>query len=142
MKPELWSKVDNFKKSEWVQDPDRVPSELVFPIDKLRSATGVPIWILEAYAESGHAEYSYHYIGLAVDFYFEPGKLSPLEQFLYISMIPEFGGIGFYPNESGVCSWHVDLRTDSPRVVWFRDFSGNYIYNPLSFMEALCQASS
>ncbi len=141
MKPSDWNKVENFARSEWQTDPSKAPKELVFPMDRLRSVSDVPIFILECFATSGHAEYSYHYIALAVDFYFKPGFLSPLEQFCFISLFSEFGGIGFYPNSDRTCSWHVDLRVSSPKVVWFGDENRNYIYDPLEFMEVLCQNS-
>lgn len=140
MRPDLWNQIPNFALSEFQQDPDRVPKEIVFPMQQLRDLSASKIFILECYAESGHADYSYHYIALAVDFYFEPGKYTPLEQYFFISMIPDFGGIGFYPNSDGTCSWHVDIRNASPKVVWFGNEDGNYIYDPLMFKEEiLCQ---
>ncbi len=136
MKPQDWNKVENFAPSEWQTDPDKAPKELVFPMDQLRNVAGVPIYIHVCFATSGHADYSYHYIGLAVDFHFEPGKLSPLKQFLLINLFPQFRGIGFYPfSKNGF--WHVDIRTDVPKVLWVRNKNGEYKYDYDSFLKEL-----
>lgn len=139
MQPKYWKKVKNFEKSEWQQNPEKVPKELVFPLDQLRTVAGIPIHILECFATDGHADYSYHYLGLAVDFYFEPDQISALKQFLLISLFPVFRGIGFYPFNGPF--WHVDIRTDIPKLLWIRDKNGNYKYDYNNFCSALSEGA-
>jgi len=138
VRPKDWQQVENFAPEEWQQDPYQVPKELVLPVDNLRDTSGIPIFIIEAFATSGHADYSYHYMSLAVDLYFKPGVLTPLQQYLYISLFPEFRGIGFYPNGNNACSWHLDIRNDIPKSLWTKA-GGGYFYSYMDFLEALCQ---
>ena len=134
MKESDWDAVLNFTKSEWVKDPDRVVLELVFTVDDIRTMADVPVYIIEAFATSGHADGSYHYLSLACDFYFEMGKLTPLEQFIIISSFKNIGGIGYYPVHYHK-NWHIDLRFGSSRLYWVYD--GDYRYGWKELSKAL-----
>lgn len=126
MRPSDWKNVKNFRKPEWAQFPDKVSKELVFTMDAVRDLAGCKVFILECGASEGHADYSYHYISLAVDFVFEKDMLSALEQFIILSSFPQFGAIGYYPFSGPY--WHVDLRNAKLRVLWYRDEDKNYHY--------------
>lgn len=138
MRPVDWKRIRHFTSDEWKQKPDKVSRHLVFTLDEVREFANCKIFIIEAYAELGHADYSYHHIGLAVDFFFE--KLDPLRQFILLSSFPQIGAIGYYPYDGG--SWHVDLRFSEVRKLWFRDSQGNYHYGysslALQLQEDLC----
>lgn len=111
-----WSKIKNFRRDEWTDDPDQVNQDLVIMLDKIRDLAGVPIVIHVAWASSGHAANGWHYRGQAADFHFG-GKLTVWEQYSILS-VQMFGAIGWYPewNNPG---WHVDLRpAGKERLCW------------------------
>ncbi len=126
MRPNDWKKIKHFGKSEWVDFPDKVARELAFTLDEVRGIAGCPIFILQCGAYEGHSDYSYHYISLAVDFYFQPDKLTAIEQFIILSSFPQIGAIGYYPFSGSF--WHIDLRFAKPRVLWYRDENRSYHY--------------
>lgn len=140
-----WKDIKYFKKEEWVKDPNKVASELVYVLDdireetiKLRPPKGVPIVIHVAWDDSGHAPKSYHYTGLAVDFHFKKLDKNPLtyiEQFLLLSSYRQIGGLGFYPDWAHP-GWHADLRIRNPRLLWTR-IMGNYEYGIDAMLKGL-----
>jgi hypothetical protein len=122
-----WSAIRYFSKDEWEPGADRTSAKLVEQCDKIRHITGVPMIIHCGWADGGHSTKSYHYTGMAVDFHFQQGKLSQLEQFMAICQVGGFGGIGFYPEWKPCPGWHLDLRPVKDRLFWVRENS-HYIY--------------
>lgn len=122
-----WSAIRYFERNEWRQAPDFADGSLVFAMDRVRHAAGVPCYIHECYATEGHATDSYHYVGQAVDLHFGVG-LTPLQEFLCLAGQPTIGGIGFYPYWSPRPGWHVDVRHwKTGRTYWVRGEHG-YFY--------------
>lgn len=125
----MWEKVKHFKREEFKKDPDKVIPSLVFLMDEIREASGFPIIIHVAWDDSGHTPKSLHYKGMAVDFHWKAdlNKFSYLEQFCLLSQFRKIGAIGFYPfwNNPG---WHIDIRSNLVRTVWYRDENGVYRY--------------
>lgn len=121
-----WSDVSNFTREEWGSEPNRVAWELILLADRIRDEAGVPFNILNSWAQDGHSEKSFHYTGQAVDFYFG-GNLLPFEQFALLSSYPEVGGLGWYPGWKPKPGWHIDIRRQSPRIMWTR-IGGVYHY--------------
>jgi hypothetical protein len=125
-----WDRVRHFKREEWVKNPDRVAPDVVYLMDEMRDAAGVPIVIHVAWDDDGHVAGSSHYgeVATGVDFHFEGWSL--LEQWLFAERFP-WSGIGIYPywNNPGL---HVDLRRlgrDHPHLGkrWWRDQRGRYL---------------
>ncbi len=119
-----------FKKSEFVKDPDKLHPDIMPLMDDLRHLAETPIYIHVAWntaSTNGHSKNSYHYKGMAVDFHFKQGILSPVEQFACIRSLPEFHGIGFYPwwNSPG---WHVDIRQNPTLLCWISHGPATYCY--------------
>lgn len=133
--PGFWSSIKWFTRSEWRHDPSKAAPALVKKLDQVRDLTtktkppkGVPIHILVCWAEDGHSPKSYHYSGQAVDFYFGSG-LSVVEEFLLISSISGFGGIGYYPHWTPRPGWHIDLRDhDEGKLYWYHTPRLGYQY--------------
>ena len=120
-----WSKIEFFKREEWVTDPDKVHPDVVYLMDEMRKVAGRPIIIHVAWEPAGHVEGSAHYLGLAVDFHFSGWPL--LDQWLFVERFP-WEGIGVYPhwNTPGL---HVDLYRNKPfrdGRRWWRDVKGKY----------------
>ena len=120
-----------FKISEFKVSPEKLDKGLLLALDELRHISKTPIIINCAYATSGHSPKSYHYTGNAVDFHFKKGVLSPAEQYKFISRIPYFQGIGWYPHWDSP-GWHVDNREKPLRWTWVRDA---YNYSTKVFKE-------
>lgn len=133
MRPSAWNQIMWFSEAEFEPYPHKVAKELVMTLDQVRSLKGSRITLLEAYAEDGHADYSYHYIGLAADIYFQTPN--PLLDFTILSSFRSIGAIGFYPFNGPF--WHIDLRFESPRTLWVRDKSGDYLYGVETFFRFL-----
>lgn len=131
MKDSDWDKVRNFEKKEWGAMPERNAPGLVYALDEIRNAAGVAVYIIDAFATNGHAEYSYHYTGLACDFYFEMDSLTPIEQFLIISQFKIIGAIGWYPVHYHK-NWHIDLRFGDRRTYWLYDGTYHYGWRDLA----------
>lgn len=129
-----WDKVKHFEKKEWGDSPEKNVPVLVYILDDIRNIAGVPVYIIEAFATKGHAEYSYHYTGLACDFYFKMGTITPIEQFLVISQFKDIGGIGYYPVHYHK-NWHIDLRFTNQKLYWVYD--GKYHYGWKDLARAL-----
>lgn len=133
-----WTQIKYFRPEEWQKDPERVSPTLVKVLDEIRRVSLFPIVIHVAWDWAGHSPKSFHYSGLAVDFHWavDPKEFSYGEQFMLLSSFRELGGIGFYPywNNPG---WHVDLRDRNPRLLWYRDENGNYVYGYKEIIKAL-----
>jgi len=135
-----WSKVKHFLPKEWGDDPRKASPLLVHAVDELRgfisavSGKDVPIHIHVCWSQGGHSPQSYHYTGQAVDLHFEP-VVSYAVQMACILSMTQFGGIGFYPDWNSP-GWHLDMRNESPRIVWTRRNS-EYLYSPLRLTEAV-----
>ena len=114
-----------FQDAEFKKDPDKVDQLVKDGIDRIRDLAGCKIFINVAWDDSGHSKRSYHYKGEAIDFHFEPNKLTLPEQFSCICAVRDFRGIGFYPwwNSPG---WHIDTRASS--LFWLSPEKGKYIY--------------
>lgn len=100
-----WENVRYFKKEEW-GEWEKVSPNLIFHTDAYRHEAGVPCFIHEAFATSGHTSGSHHYHGRAVDLHL--AGMSVVDQFLLAERLGFFGGIGVYPtwNNPGL---HLDL---------------------------------
>jgi uncharacterized protein YcbK (DUF882 family) len=130
MKPNDWTKIKHFRPEEWRQDASKVDWGLVRAMDRLRELVGAPIIIHEAWAVSGHGENSLHYSGKAVDFHVA-GNRPFAEDLLCVLSIPEFLGVGWYP-EWKHPGFHVDIRKADTRLLWVRE-KGIYHYGQTSW---------
>lgn len=122
-----WTLVKHFKREEWIKDPDRVLPDLVYLLDEVRDAAGVPIVIHVAWDDRGHEPDSSHYteardLATGVDFHIV--GLPLLDQWLLAERFP-FSGLGLYPfwQSPGL---HGDLRKlgrDHPHLGkrWWRE---------------------
>lgn len=127
MTDEEWSRIQFFKKSEFLNRPDRMNNEFMKKLDNWRGSLNAPIHILEAFATEGHAPKSYHYLGRAVDCRII-GK-GILEHFLSAIRSP-FGGVGIYTWGAGGPFIHLDDRQETQKIIWLC-FSPN-VYEPLN----------
>ena len=125
--------IKHFRPEEFAA-PDRPETglmmnpELVKGLDRIRDLIGYPLYIHHngGYAFSGHGDGSYHYVGEAADFHFDPNSMfTSREEMKFILSLGLFGGIGFYPEWKPVPGFHVDIRTRFQ--VWVRR-KGQYIY--------------
>ncbi len=116
-----------FKTREFVKAPDKLHPDIMPSMDELRHLACVPIHIHVAWNTDGHSKNSYHYKGMAVDFHFKQGMLSPVEQFACIRSLPIFHGIGFYPWWKSP-GWHVDIRQDQDLLCWISHGPAIYCY--------------
>lgn len=127
-----WSKVRHFKRMEWQKNPEKVLPDVVYLMDEMRAAAGVPIVIHVAWDTAGHEPDSTHYTtfreyALGVDYHFAGWSL--LDQWLFAERFPWLG-IGVYPywNHPGL---HSDLnrrRPEHPNLGrrWWRNMQGEY----------------
>lgn len=88
-----------------------------------------PMIIHCCYAESGHAENSYHYQGLATDFHFKTNvslknQYKVLRGFLKQLNLWNYVGIGVYDDWNNP-GFHIDSRGEPVR--WLRS-AGKYFY--------------
>jgi len=118
----------NFTRQENWGDPNKIYRELVIRLQTTRSMSGKPTRINCAFATTGHARNSKHYLGQAADIVIMGLPLSL--QFFY-AIRAGFRGIGVYPywNTPGL---HVDVRPlddGHPIDMWFRDKNGLYESN-------------
>lgn len=132
----IWPQLNHFNIRENWGDYRRIDIRLLWGLDRVRRDLGRKIHINCAYEESGHAEKSFHKIGMAVDFVVAPlDKNNALDMYsLYTTILSMWhGGVGVYPfwNTPGL---HLDLGEDR---TWVRDKDGVYhsdsgkIYNIL-----------
>lgn len=115
--------IKHFKWDEFGPRPEKNNKLLMLAMDKLRDISETPIIIHCTWDDGGHSEKSYHYTGNACDFHFFKHR-DFVQQYEWIKMIPEFKGIGFYPQWNNV-GWHVDLRD---KMVKWTQINGRYIY--------------
>ena len=115
----------NYTKEKW-GEYWQIKVPLVYWLDKLREHVGKPVIIHNAYSTDGHAENSYHYRGLAVDFHVK--GMSPVELFFQILKFP-FQGVGLY-------RWgcHTDLRSSGIKKLWRRK---NGVYYNIRCLEGI-----
>ena len=114
-----WQKIKHFAAAEFPKNPDAMVLETVLAMDHLREISGESISIHVGWENDGHSTNSYHYKGLAVDFHFSTHK-DFAQQLAWIEAVPEFGGIGFYPDWKPHAGWHIDLRpkANGARLYW------------------------
>lgn len=117
MTEESWKAIEFFKPKEF-GDWRNVAERLIFLCDKIRAVAGKPMHIRSAYATDGHTKNSYHYRGMAVDFYIE--GLHVVDQFLLVSKFPDIGGIGLY-------DWGIHIDIGQPGRRWGRNKNGDYV---------------
>lgn len=119
-----WTKVKNFKREEWITDPDKVIPELIYLMDELRDFIGKPCVIHVAWEDGGHSSTSKHYTGNAVDFHFR--NIDPLDCYdmieKFIASKPEYSnnyGIGLYPYWNRI-GFHLDILARTKPGKWGR----------------------
>lgn len=107
-----WDKIKYFSPNENWGNINKISIELLDKLEKMREYAKVPFIIHCAYAINGHADKSYHYLGMAVDGHFK--GMSVISQFLIADRF--FNGIGMYGldvwNNPGI---HVDIRPYTAR---------------------------
>ncbi len=132
-----WSLVRHFQPREWGGDPSLVDPDIVYRLDRARHLLGRPCMIHAAYAVSGHAPRSYHYLGRAVDFHFGPGATMAEE--LEALLAAGFIGIGCYPGWAPRPGWHADNR---PRPLFWMRTHGVYrrFHSPQALLDAAVDA--
>lgn len=116
MTPELYAQTTYFQnyRTEGWGTPCSMAKKLVFGADKLRALAGAPC-IVHCGFEG--RDKGYHPKGMAFDFHLVGVPL--LQQFYLALQIPEFTGIGVYPNWNNV-GLHCDIRelNGMPRTIW------------------------
>ena len=118
-----WSTVTYFGEDEFAPRPDLVSPTLVYALDELRDALGVPLVVHNSWAAEGHEKDSRHYKGEAVDLHAVGVTL--LDFWLMAERHLDFGGIGVYPFWAAP-GLHLDVRREGLRARWWRDRQGNY----------------
>lgn len=128
-----WATIRNFKREEWIKDPDKVSWDVVMLLDQMREDSGVPIHINVAWDDTGHVNDSGHYTTsrdfcTAVDFYFV--GMSLLDQWLFAERYPWYG-IGVYPFWR-VPGLHCDLKRIGREHAtlgrrWYRNERDEYV---------------
>jgi hypothetical protein len=124
MTDEEWKKLKYFKITENWGDPYKMDYQLLLALEKFRSMLNKPITINYG-TQGSHVSGSYHYKGMAVDLHVKGMEL--FDVFMIAIRIPEFGGIGLYPewNNPGL---HLDIRQVDKKVMWVKQ-ANIYIYN-------------
>ena len=81
----IWDNLKHFKRTEAWGNPDRMDANFLILLDYFREMVGVSFVVTAGWANSGHAENSYHYKGRAVDgrFIDRDGKVLPLSDHRY-----------------------------------------------------------
>ncbi len=107
--------------------------ELILRLEALREFVGRPVIIHEAFATSGHAPNSQHYLGNAVDLHIEGFSL--IEMYLAAERF-NFTGVGLYgPDVWRNPGLHLDVRPlakGQPGARWgCRMVEGKRVYGPL-----------
>jgi hypothetical protein len=122
MTPDLYAKTMYFKnyRTEGWGEPCSMSKVLVYGADKLRALAGKPLIVHCGFEDR---KTGYHPKGLAMDCHIVD---TPLLQQLYLALlIPEFTGIGVYPNWNNK-GLHLDVRelNGMPRTMW----QAKYVY--------------
>jgi uncharacterized protein YcbK (DUF882 family) len=120
-----WTKIKNFKKSEFGEHADKMSPQLISALEFLRDIVNRPIKINSAYRINDPG--STHGAGLAADIVIS--GLSLMDQFLIAEKTGLFTGIGLYPfwNQPGL---HVDVRKLKRNELgkrWIRDKKEEYV---------------
>ena len=126
------SKIRYFRWEEFGPQPEKNNKLLMVALDNLRALSNTPISIHCTWEDGGHSDKSYHYTGNACDFHFI-GHKDYVQQYVWITKIPDIKGIGFYPDWNNV-GWHVDLRT---KPIRWAQVKGKYIYDDKVFSDVL-----
>lgn len=140
-----WSKVNNFWKGEFSEDPDKYADpQLIYDIDLMREKLGVSIYPSKAsgaLARFSGSESSRHYAvdrkSDALDFFVDKSK-SIVECLLLFLSYCKFGGIGVYfdttnNEDEEHIMFHLDRRplgeghSRDSVLIWYRD-NGEYYY--------------
>lgn len=143
-------KPEYFKNKEFYE-VEKIEPILLFILDKTRKKFGEFVkcsFIIISSNEPHHRHYpgSKHYDNKAVDFYVKikdnsiiKNNQQIMKRIVYILTKLCFWdnvGIGFYINEKGYLSIHLDYREKNGK--WFsneKDSNGNWIYKKLDLME-------
>jgi hypothetical protein len=123
MTPELYAETRYFKnyRTEGWGTPCSMAKVLVFGADKLRHIAKAPL-IVHCGIED--RDKGYHPLGMAFDFHLVG---IPLLQQLYLALqIPEFNGIGVYPNWNNV-GLHCDIGKLSKYTGTKRIWKAKYV---------------
>lgn len=131
-KPTDWGRVRNFTPAENWGDPEKVNASLVYIMDALRNWLGWPIFINNAFAASGHATKSQHYVGNADDFRIDcdldfAEQVRLVEEFLEAFGLADQVGFGIYPNWHRP-GFHLDVRGKRARWGAVPDGNGGQMY--------------
>ena len=145
------------------QNPDKISQETIDLAYLIRKALNLPMILLQDAVppeSTSHAQFSLHKWGIdhtlskkrdrtvistnspgrAIDFYFISPGLRPetfLTQYLQILSLPQWGGLGIYPDWRPYPGFHIDTRGpehQSWRASWigFKEDDGRqrYLYHP------------
>jgi len=127
-----------FNRKEAWGDPFRVKRDLIQALLSLRRFVGRKICIHNARDLTGHSGSSFHYTGDAADFHIE--GMHVVDQFLAITRIDAFNGVGIYPhwNAPGL---HGDIRPKSkamdPDARWGCTAARVYVPITKDFLQAI-----
>lgn len=132
MAEESWSAIEFFTPEENWGDWKQVNERLIFALDKARAVLGKSIVLNCAFENTGHNPQGYHPRGMAADIHV-PG-MHVVDQYLFFSKFPDFGGIGIYPFwiRPGL---HVDIGQPGRR--WARNKSGVYVALDWAFLKTI-----
>lgn len=137
----FWSKLEFFKKTENWGDPSKMDALLLMDLDRFRREVGHPFRLLAAYANDGHSEHSFHYLGRAVDGRFhdqETGKSLSVKAHLLAALKSPFNGVGIYLWGAGGPFLHLDNRPiEGMRKMWVSPTQGKYENLSEAWMEKL-----
>lgn len=118
----IWPQLLHFNIGENWGDYEKMDVRLLWDLDGIRHDLARKIRVKCAYELSGHADKSFHKLGMAVDFSIEDtGKSELYDLYTYLLMMWR-GGVGVYPfwNTPG---FHLDIGPDR---TWVRDKEGVY----------------
>ena len=121
MTPSEWAQIEYFTPIECGTE---MKYEFMRRADMLRCDIGFPMFVLDGYATSGHADDSYHYKGEAIDFW---SPADPRRVWREINRFG-FGGAGTYYWGYHKPFYHVDDRPSHLYQRWVCMERKRYIY--------------
>lgn len=132
MTEESWSAIEHFTPKENWGDWRQMAERVIFALDKCRAILGKPIIVHCGFETAGHDPKGCHPRGLAVDIHVP--KMHVVDQYLFFSKIPDWGGIGVYPfwKNPGL---HLDLGQPGRR--WARNAADVYVPLDWAFLKSL-----
>lgn len=135
----VWSSLKHFTREENWGNPDMMDPHFLMGLDDYRDEVGKPCQLTcPAFARTGHACQSYHYLGMAADLRFvDPETWRPLslEEHIIIALRSPFGGVGIYTWSHDPFIHFDDRPIGKDRKIWVSEKEGEYQNLSIEFLE-------